>query len=72
MNQILNHLIVTSNDGNRIQNDGLQLLDETSAKKEFQSFINANEGNHERYVAFTFKNDLLKATKYTVNPFTAM
>src|SRR5262249_38057781 len=46
--------------------DELELLDEATAKSEFKSYIDANEGTHERYVAFTFKHDLLKATQYTV------
>ena len=66
MHAILKHLIVVSSDGHSIQNHGLELLDETAAKKEFKSYINSSEGNHEKYVAFTFKNDLLKATQYTV------
>ena len=66
MKEILKHLVVLSNDGHKIQNDELELLDETLAKSEFKSVINANEGNHEKYVAFTFKNDLSKATQYTI------
>jgi hypothetical protein len=52
--------------GQRVKNDDLELLDETAAKSEFESFINANEGNHEKYVVFTFKNELSRATQYTV------
>ncbi|CAF3824365.1 unnamed protein product [Rotaria sordida] len=66
MNAILKHLIVVSNNGHRIQSDGLELLDETSADNEFKSFINNFRGNRDKYVAFTFKNDLLKATQYTI------
>ncbi|CAF5127910.1 unnamed protein product, partial [Rotaria sp. Silwood1] len=28
--------------------------------------MNANEENYEKYIAFTFKHDLLKATQYTI------
>lgn len=65
-NEILKHLIVRSNEGDRVGNDRLELLDETAAKSEFGSSINAREGNHEKYVAFTFKDDLAKATTYTI------
>ncbi|CAF0948791.1 unnamed protein product [Didymodactylos carnosus] len=44
----------------------LEHLYEKTAKSEFESSINDNEGNHEKYVAFTFKHDLLKATQYTI------
>ena len=53
-------------DKNQISNNDLQLLDETESQKEYKSYIEANEGNNERYVAFTFKNDLSKATEYKV------
>ncbi|CAF2837622.1 unnamed protein product [Rotaria sp. Silwood2] len=49
-----------------IQTDELELLDEETAKTEFKSFINENERNHQEYIAFTFKHDLLKATQYTI------
>lgn len=65
--QILKHLHVTAgNNDHEISNDGLELIDHDAAKKEFELEIDANEGNHERYVAFTFKNDLSKATQYTI------
>jgi hypothetical protein len=63
---ILKHLVVMSSEGRRINNDDLELLDALSANSEFKSFISANEGNHEKYVAFTFKNDLSRATQYTI------
>ena len=65
-NQILKHLRIVANNGNQISNNDLQLLDETESQKEYKSYIEANEGNNERYVAFTFKNDLSKATEYKV------
>jgi hypothetical protein len=65
-NQILKHLRVVSNKQQQVSNNELELLDETAAKTEFKSYIDANEGNNDRYVAFTFKNDLSKATQYTV------
>ena len=65
-NEILKHLTVGSNEVHRIGNDRLELLDETAAKSEFESSLNANEGNHEKYVAFTFKDDLARATTYTI------
>ncbi|CAF4209806.1 unnamed protein product [Rotaria socialis] len=66
MNDILKHLCVLHSDGHTIQNEELELVNEKTAKNEFESFLNANEGNHEKYVAFTFKHDLLKATEYTI------
>ncbi|CAF2761726.1 unnamed protein product [Rotaria sp. Silwood2] len=66
MNDILKYLRVGHSDGQTMQNEELELLNETIAKSEFESFMNANEGNHEKYVAFTFKHDLLKATQYTI------
>ena len=63
---ILKHLMVASSGGQRVQNEDLQLMDEESANCEFKSFISADEGNHEKYVAFTFKNELSKATQYTI------
>ncbi|CAF2070665.1 unnamed protein product [Rotaria magnacalcarata] len=66
MNDILKHLRVVHSDGHTIQNEELELVNETTAKNEFESFLNANEGNHEKYVAFTFKHDLLTATQYTI------
>ncbi|CAF4004957.1 unnamed protein product, partial [Adineta steineri] len=65
-NTILQHLRVMSSDKNEIANNELELVNEIIAKKEFKSYIDATEGNHEKYVAFTFKNDLLKATQYTI------
>ncbi len=64
--KILKHLSVMSSDEHEISNDELELLDEATAKSEFKSYIDANEGNHEKYVAFTFKHDLLKAKQYTI------
>lgn len=66
MQAILEHVIILGSDGHRINNDNLELLDEKSSNNEFKSSISANEGNHEKYVAFTFKNDLSRATEYTV------
>ncbi|CAF3755727.1 unnamed protein product [Rotaria sp. Silwood1] len=60
------HVRVVSSSGNEIQNQELEILDEATAKSEFESNIEADEGNHEKYIAFTFKNDLSKATEYTV------
>ncbi|CAF4067229.1 unnamed protein product, partial [Adineta steineri] len=65
-NRILEHLRVMSSDDHEIPSNELQLVDEVTAKKEFKSYIDATEGNHEKYVAFTFNNDLLKATQYTI------
>ncbi|CAF4486725.1 unnamed protein product, partial [Rotaria sp. Silwood2] len=65
-NQILKHLHIVTNDQHKIPNNALELLDENTAKSEFESYLNANEGTHERYVAFTFKHALLKATEYNV------
>ncbi len=62
-NQILKHVRVVSKNQNEISNNELELLDETEAQNEFKSNIEANEGNNDRYVAFTFKNDLSKATE---------
>ncbi|CAF3804548.1 unnamed protein product [Rotaria sp. Silwood1] len=64
--EILKHVRVVSSSGNEIQNQELEILDEATAKSEFESNIEADEGNHEKYIAFTFKNDLSKATEYTV------
>ncbi|CAF1121901.1 unnamed protein product [Rotaria sordida] len=64
--KILKHLRVMSSDEHEIPNDKLELVDEATAKNEFKSYIDASEGNHEKYVAFTFKYDLLKATQYTI------
>ncbi|CAF1018384.1 unnamed protein product [Adineta steineri] len=65
-NRILQHFCVMIRDKHEITNNELELVDEVTAKKEFKSYIDATKGNHEKYVAFTFKNDLLKATQYTV------
>jgi len=64
--KILKHLHVISSVEHEIPNDELELVDDATAKTEFKSYIDANEGNHEKYVAFTFKHDLLKATEYKV------
>ncbi|CAF4854577.1 unnamed protein product, partial [Rotaria sp. Silwood1] len=65
-NEILKHLRVGHSDGHTIQNEDLEPVNETTAKSEFESFMNANEENYEKYIAFTFKHDLLKATQYTI------
>jgi hypothetical protein len=65
-NQILKHVRVVSKNQHEISNNELELLDENEAQNEFKSNIEANEGNNDRYVAFTFKNDLSKATEYVV------
>jgi hypothetical protein len=64
--KILKHLRVVSSNEHEMSNNELELVDEAIAKNEFKSYINTNEGNHEKYVAFTFKHDLLKATEYTI------
>ncbi|CAF4446595.1 unnamed protein product, partial [Didymodactylos carnosus] len=64
--EILKHLRVMYGDGHQMQNEELELLDENTVKSEFESFMNADQGNHEKYVAFSFKHDLLKATQYTI------
>ncbi|CAF4928709.1 unnamed protein product, partial [Rotaria sp. Silwood1] len=53
-------------DEHTIQTVELELLDEETAKTEFKSLMNGNEGNRQQYIAFTFKNELLKATQYTI------
>ncbi|CAF4288196.1 unnamed protein product [Rotaria socialis] len=65
-NEIFKHLCVVRGDEHKMSTNELELVDETTAKSEFKSFINEKEGNHEQYVAFTFKDDLLKATQYTI------
>ncbi|CAF2071916.1 unnamed protein product [Rotaria magnacalcarata] len=65
-NEIFRHLCVVRCDEHKISNKELELVDETTAKSEFKSFINEKEGNHAQYIAFTFKDDLLKATQYTI------
>ncbi|CAF4114154.1 unnamed protein product, partial [Adineta steineri] len=65
-NRILEHLRVMSSDDHEIPSNELELVDEVTAKKEFKSYIDGIEGNDEKYVAFTFNNDLLKATQYTI------
>lgn len=62
----MKHLTVIGSDGLRVKNEDLELLDESSANGEFKRFIDAEKGNHDKYVAFTFKNDLSKATQYTI------
>jgi len=62
-NEILKHLCVVDDDEHQIQNNQLELIDEITAKDEFELCIDQNE---EQYIAFTFKNDLLKATRYTI------
>lgn len=62
----MKHLQIIDNGQHKIPNEQMELIDEATAMKEFEAYINANEGNHERYVAFTFKKDLSKATQYTV------
>ncbi|CAF2904043.1 unnamed protein product [Rotaria sp. Silwood2] len=53
-------------DEHKMQSHELELVDEETTKNEFKSFINEDEGNHQQYLAFTFKHDLLKATEYTI------
>ncbi|CAF4059326.1 unnamed protein product, partial [Adineta steineri] len=65
-NTVLQHLRVMNSDKNEITNNEVELVDEVTAKKEFKSYIDGIEGNDEKYVAFTFKNDLLKATQYMI------
>ena len=65
-NQILQHLHIVSNDRRRVSTNDLELLDEAVEKKEFEEVFRADEGIDERCVAFTFKNDLSKATQYSV------
>jgi len=64
--QILKHLHIIDSHHHEIPNDQLELVDEGKAMDEFKEQINADEGNQDRYVAFTFKEDLSKATQYTV------
>ncbi|CAM2728106.1 unnamed protein product, partial [Rotaria socialis] len=60
------HLCVVSGNEHKMSTKKLKLVDETTAKSEFKLFINEKEENHEPYIAFTFKDDLLKATQYTI------
>ncbi|CAF3025123.1 unnamed protein product, partial [Rotaria sp. Silwood2] len=66
INEIFKHICVARDDGHQIQTEKLQLLDEEAVKSEFKSFINRNEEKRQQYIAFTFKEDLLKATQYTI------
>lgn len=66
INEIFNRIRVIYNDNDIIHPQDLELIDDTTAKKEFELLFNENETNHEQYIAFTFKNDLLKATQYIV------
>ncbi|CAM4981821.1 unnamed protein product [Rotaria socialis] len=62
----MSHLCVVSGNEHKMSTKKLKLVDETTAKSEFKLFINEKEENHEPYIAFTFKDDLLKATQYTI------
>ncbi|CAM4931855.1 unnamed protein product [Rotaria socialis] len=64
--EIFKHLCVVSGNEHKMSTKKLKLVDETTAKSEFKLFINEKEENHEQYIAFTFKDDLLKATQYTI------
>ncbi|CAF0928260.1 unnamed protein product [Rotaria sordida] len=66
INEIFQHICVVRDDEHTIQTDELELLDEEIAKTEFESLMNENEGNRQQYIAFTFKNVLLKATQYII------
>jgi len=66
-NQILKHIRIVGSNQRQISNNDLQLLDENEVEQDFEYEIKANEDNNERYVAFTFKNDLSKATEYTIH-----
>ncbi|CAF1259579.1 unnamed protein product [Rotaria sp. Silwood1] len=66
INDIFKHICVVRDDGHQIQTEKLELFDEEAVKSEFKSFINRNEENRQQYIAFTFKEDLFKATKYTI------
>ncbi|CAF1586048.1 unnamed protein product, partial [Adineta ricciae] len=65
-NQILKHLRVVSDNGCEISNNDLELLDEAAGEKALEGFFRSDEGINGRSVAFTFKNDLSKATQYFV------
>jgi hypothetical protein len=64
---ILKHLIVINSEGHIVKSDDIELLDEATAMNEFKWFTTATDGNREKYVAFTFKNDLSRATQYAVD-----
>ncbi|CAF2826022.1 unnamed protein product [Rotaria sp. Silwood2] len=66
MNEIFKHICVVHGDGIKMENKELELLDEDTAENEFKWYLNQREGNRQEYIAFTFKNDLLKATEYTI------
>ncbi|CAF4359193.1 unnamed protein product [Rotaria sp. Silwood2] len=66
INEIFKHICVMRGDEHKMQSHELELVDEETTKNEFKSFINEDEGNHQQYLAFTFKHDLLKATEYTI------
>ncbi|CAF4016800.1 unnamed protein product [Rotaria sp. Silwood2] len=66
MNEIFKHICVVHGDGIKMDNKELELLDEDTAENEFKWYLNQTEGNRQEYIAFTFKNDLLKATEYTI------
>ncbi|CAF3915943.1 unnamed protein product [Rotaria sp. Silwood1] len=66
MNEIFKHICVVHGDGITMENKELELLDEDTAENEFKWYLNQKEGNRQEYIAFTFKNDLLKATEYTI------
>ncbi|CAF4748981.1 unnamed protein product, partial [Rotaria sp. Silwood2] len=66
MNEIFKHICVVHGDGIKMENKELELLDEDTAENEFKWYLNQKKGNRQEYIAFTFKNDLLKATEYTI------
>ncbi|CAF3272562.1 unnamed protein product [Rotaria sp. Silwood2] len=66
INEIFKYICVMRGDEHKMQSHELELVDEETTKNEFKSFINEDEGNHQQYLAFTFKHDLLKATEYTI------
>ncbi|CAF3100449.1 unnamed protein product, partial [Rotaria sp. Silwood2] len=66
INELFKHLCIVRGDGHNIHNKELELLNEETAKTEFKSFIKQREGNDQQYVTFTFKDDLFKATEYTI------
>ncbi|CAM2724480.1 unnamed protein product [Rotaria socialis] len=66
INEIFKHICIVRDDGVKMENKELELLDEDTTKNEFKSYLNHKEGNLQEYIAFTFKNDLLKATEYTI------
>lgn len=64
--KILNHLVIRSSENQLVKSEDLLLLDEASAKDSFDRLKYDTECDYKKCVAFTFKNDLLRATAYTV------